>query len=48
MPADCRCGKAAMDLAVHLEQAVRRFPRYHKYILGTDLRRCAARAWPMR
>ena len=22
--------KAAMDLAVHLEHAVRRFPRYHK------------------
>ena len=35
--------KAAMDLAVHLEQAVRRFPRYHKYTLGTDLRRCAQR-----
>ena len=26
--------KAAMDLAVHLEHAVRRFPRYHKYSLG--------------
>ena len=35
--------KAAMDLAVHLEQAVRRFPRYHKYTLGTDLRHCAQR-----
>ena len=27
--------KAALDLAVHLEHAVRRFPRYHKYTLGT-------------
>ena len=35
--------KAAMDLAVHLEHAVRRFPRYHKYTLGTDLRHCAQR-----
>ncbi|MBK6615709.1 hypothetical protein [Ottowia sp.] len=26
--------RAAMDLAVHLEQAVRRFPRHHKYTLG--------------
>lgn len=30
--------KAALDLAVHLEHAVRRFPRYHKYTLGTELR----------
>ena len=30
--------KAAFDLAVHLEHAVRRFPRYHKYTLGTELR----------
>ena len=35
--------KAAMDLAVHLEHAVRRFPRYHKYSLGQDLRQCARR-----
>jgi hypothetical protein len=36
--------KAALDLAVHLEHAVRRFgktpspPRYHKYTLGSELR----------
>ncbi len=30
--------KAALDLAVHLEGAVRRFARYHKYTLGTDVR----------
>lgn len=30
--------KAALSLAVHLEQAVRRFARYHKYTLGQDLR----------
>ena len=35
--------KAAIDLAVHLEKAVRRFPRYHKYSLGSDLRQCARR-----
>ncbi|MEN9372684.1 MAG: hypothetical protein RIR79_236 [Pseudomonadota bacterium] len=35
--------KAAMDLAVHLEHAVRRFPRYHKYTLGTELRHTAQR-----
>ena len=41
--------KAAMDLAVHLEHAVRRFgktpspPRYHKYTLGTELRQTALR-----
>lgn len=35
--------KAAMDLAVHLEHAVRRFPRYHKYTLGTELRQTAQR-----
>ncbi|MFM2449685.1 MAG: hypothetical protein RIS44_2135 [Pseudomonadota bacterium] len=29
--------KAAMDLAVHLEHAVRRFHRYHKCTLGTEL-----------
>jgi hypothetical protein len=37
--------KAAMDMAVHLEHAVRRFrktpspPRCHKYTLGTELHR---------
>src|SRR5690554_4947760 len=35
--------KAAMDLAVHLEQAVRRFSRYHKYTLGSELRQTAQR-----
>ena len=33
--------KDAVALAVLLEEAVRRFPRYHKYTLGTDLRRQA-------
>ncbi len=31
----------ANRLLVAIEQAVRRFPRYHKYALGTDLRRQA-------
>lgn len=31
----------AMQLAVHLERCVARFPRYHKYALGTELRRAA-------
>ena len=35
--------KAALSLAVHLEQAVRRFSRYHKYTLGNDLRQSAQR-----
>lgn len=30
--------KTAMDLAIHLEQVVRSFSRYHKYTLGSDLR----------
>jgi len=30
--------KAAMDLAVYIEQVVRNFSRYHKYTLGSDLR----------
>lgn len=29
----------ANRLLVEIERAVRRFPRYHKYALGTDLRR---------
>ena len=33
--------KDAVSLAVLLEEAVRRFPRYHKYALGVDLRRQA-------
>jgi lipid-binding SYLF domain-containing protein len=35
--------KAALDLAVHLEHAVRRFSRYNKYTLGSDLRQTAQR-----
>lgn len=35
--------KAVMDLAVHLGQAVRCFPRCHQYPQGIDLRRCAQR-----
>lgn len=35
--------KAALDLAVHLEHAMRRFPRYHKYTLGSELRQTAQR-----
>ena len=35
--------KAAMELAVHLEHSVRRFPRYHQYTLGTELRQTAQR-----
>jgi hypothetical protein len=35
--------KDAIDLAVHLEKAVQRFPRYHKYSLGSELRQCARR-----
>ena len=31
----------AVSLTVLLEEAVRRFPRYHKYALGTDLRQTA-------
>lgn len=31
----------ATRLAVEIEQAVRKFPRYHKYALGSDLRRQA-------
>ena len=30
--------RKAMELAVYLEQAVRSFPRYHKYSIGNDLR----------
>ena len=30
--------KKAMDLAVHMEQTVRNFSRYHKYTLGSELR----------
>mgnify|MGYP000123005703 CR=1 FL=1 len=30
--------KQAMDVAVHFEQVVAGFSRYHKYTLGTELR----------
>ncbi len=30
--------KAALDAAVHFEQVVAGFSRYHKYSLGTELR----------
>ncbi len=33
--------KDAVALAALLEEVVRRFPRYHKYALGADLRRQA-------
>ena len=33
--------RTAFDLAVHIEQIVRQFSRYHKYTLGTELRECS-------
>ncbi len=30
--------RAALELAVYMEQTVRHFDRYHKYTVGTDLR----------
>ena len=30
--------KQMLDLTVHIEKAVRQFPRYHKYTLGSELR----------
>ena len=36
--------RAAYDLCLHVEQAVRKFPRYQKYTLGTDRREDARRA----
>jgi hypothetical protein len=35
--------KQAVELTRRLEESVRRFPRYHKYALGSDLRRQAYR-----
>ena len=35
--------RGAMDLALHLAHAVRRFPRYHKYTLGGELGQTAQR-----
>jgi hypothetical protein len=37
--------KATMSLAVHLEQAVNRYARDHKYTLGQDLHRSAHRLY---
>lgn len=44
--------KAAEQLCVEIEDAVRRFVRYHRYVIGTDLRKqamhvygLAERAW---
>jgi hypothetical protein len=36
--------RAAFDLAVHIEQIVRQFSRYHKYTIGTELRACSRHA----
>ena len=33
--------KAALDAAVHFEQVVAGFSRYHKYTLGTELRQAS-------
>lgn len=30
--------KSAVDLVVNLDSIVRKFPQYHKYTWGTDLR----------
>ncbi len=35
--------KASYDLCLYLEQVVRGFSRYHKYVLGADLRDGARR-----
>jgi len=35
--------KVTYDLCLHIEQAVRKFPRYEKYAVGTDLREGARR-----
>ena len=35
--------KAAYDLCLHVEHVVRKFPRYQKYTVGTDLREGARR-----
>ena len=44
--------KACERLLVDIEHAVRQFPRYHRYVVGADLRKAAAatyctanRAW---
>ena len=39
--------QTAIDLALQMEQAVRRFPRDHKLTLGTELCQAAQRrCWP--
>ena len=35
--------RKTMELAVFCENAVRQFPRYHKYALGADLRALSRR-----
>jgi len=35
--------KKAMDLAIYIENVVRGFSRYHKYIIGADLRNLSRR-----
>jgi len=30
--------KSALELAIYMEQIVRKFEKYHKYTIGTDLR----------
>jgi hypothetical protein len=35
--------KKALDLAVHFENVVRGFDKYHKYTVGTDLRNISRR-----
>ena len=30
--------KSAMDLAIYMEQIVKKFDKYHKYTIGVDLR----------
>jgi hypothetical protein len=37
--------KACERLLVEIEQAVSRFPRYHRYQIGSDLRKQAMTAW---
>ncbi len=40
-----RIAKVADSVLVMVEQAVRTFPRYHKYAIGADLRREAMRVF---
>ncbi len=39
------CVKASERLLLDIEQAVRKFPRYHRYQIGADLRRAAGDAY---